>query len=146
MTKRLIQDNETPPFNIGEFKNVAKWLSSEKLSGRFSHVVKPKLFQTVGILRPGVYFMDYAKFHKPWGWHNKGATGFMLAVENVTNKLFVHPCKTKETASWENAIEKFVTLTRNVTTIFSDRDTVVTSKIVRIMRKTLLVTSLELEG
>ena len=109
-------------------KDVAKWLSSEKLSGRFSRVVKPKLFQTVGILRPGVYFMDYAEFHKPWGWHNKGATGFMLAVENVTNKLFVHPCKTKETASWENAIEKFVTLTRNVTTIFSDRDTVVTSK------------------
>ena len=52
----------------------------------------------------------------------------MLAVENVTNRLFVHPCKTKETASWESAIEQFVQLTRNVTTVLSDRDTVVTSR------------------
>jgi hypothetical protein len=49
-------------------------------------------------------------------------------VENVTNRIFVHPCKTKETQSWETAIEKFVELTRNVTTVFSDRDTVVTSR------------------
>ena len=109
-------------------REVASFLAGEKLSGRFSRSARPKYFQTVGVLRPGVYFMDYAEFHKSWGWHNKGATGFMLAVENVTNRLFVHPCKTKETASWEGAIEKFVTLTRNVTTIFSDRDTVVTSK------------------
>ena len=72
--------------------------------------------------------MDYAEFHKSWGWHNAGCTGFLLAVENVTNRIFVHPCKTKETQSWETAIEKFVELTRNVTTVFSDRDTVVTSR------------------
>ena len=109
-------------------KELAQWLSREKLSARFSRSVRPKAFQSIGVLRPGVYFMDYAEFHKSWGWHNKGCTGFLLAVENVTNRLFVHPCKTKETSSWETAIEKFIELTRNVTTIYSDRDTVVTSR------------------
>ena len=108
--------------------DLAGWLAKEKLSARFSRVSRPKAFQTIGVLRPGVYFMDYAEFHKSWGWHNSGCTGFLLAVENVTNRIFVHPCKTKETQSWETAIEKFVELTRNVTTVFSDRDTVVTSR------------------
>ena len=107
---------------------LAQWLAREKLTARFSRVARPKAYQTIGVLRPGVYFMDYAEYQKSWGWHNKGCTGFLLAVENVTNRLFVHPCKTKETASWEEAIEKFIELTRNVTTIFSDRDTVVTSR------------------
>ena len=107
---------------------LAKWLAREKESARFSAVTRPKAFQTVGVLRPGVYFMDYAEYHKSWGWHNGGCTGFLLAVENVTNRLFVHPCKTKETRHWEEAIEKFVQLTRNVTTVYSDRDTVVTSR------------------
>ena len=106
---------------------LAQFLSREKLSARFARSTRPKEFQTVAVLRPGVYFIDYAEFHKSWGWHNQGCTGFLLAVENVTNRLFVHPCKTKETSSWESAVNQFVQLTRNVTTIFSDRDTVVTS-------------------
>ena len=107
---------------------LASWLAREKTSARFSAFTRPKAYQTIGVLRPGVYFMDYAEFHKSWGWHNKGCTGFLLAVENVTNRLFVHPCKTKGTAPWEEAIEKFIELTRNVTTVYSDRDTVVTSR------------------
>lgn len=109
-------------------KEVSAFLTKEKLTAQFSKSTRPKQFQSIAILRPGVYFIDYAEFHKSWGWHNQGNTGFLLAVENVTNRLFVHPCKTKETSSWETAIEKFVELTRNVTTIFSDRDTVATSK------------------
>ena len=100
--------------------DVARFLAGEKLSARFSKSTRPKAFQTIGILRPGVYFIDYAEFHKSWGWHNCGCTGFMLAVENVTNRLFVYPCKTKDTSSWEEAVEQFVQLTRNVITIFSD--------------------------
>ena len=69
-----------------------------------------------------------AEFHKSWGWHNNGCMGFLLAVENVTNRLFVHLCKTKETHHWEEAIEKLIELTRNVSTIYSDCDTVVTSR------------------
>ena len=107
---------------------LAQWLAKEKISARFSASVRPKAFQTIGVLRPGVYFMDYAEFHKSWGWHNHGCTGFLLAVENVTNRLFVYPCKTKETKHWEEAIRKFIELTRNVTTVYSDRDTVVTSQ------------------
>lgn len=109
-------------------KEVAEFLSREKVAAQFSKSTRPKKFQSIAILRPGVYFIDYAEFHKSWGWHNEGNTGFLLAVENVTNRLFVHPCKTKETSSWETAVEKFVQLTRNVTTIFSDRDTVATSR------------------
>ena len=109
-------------------KEVAGFLGKEKLSAQFSKSTRPKKYQSIAVLRPGVYFIDYAEFHKSWGWHNQGCTGFLLAVENVTNRLFVHPCKTKETSSWETAVEKFVQLTRNVTTIFSDRDTVATSR------------------
>ena len=107
---------------------VASFLSGETLNARFSKSTRPKQFQSIAVLRPGVYFVDYAEFHKSWGWHNQGNTGFLLAVENLTNRLFVHPCKTKETASWESAVEKFAQLTRNVTTILSDRDTVATSR------------------
>ena len=109
-------------------KEVADFVSKERVTARFARSTRPKQFQTISVLRPGVYFLDYAEFHKSWAWHNQGMTGFVLAVENVTNRLFVSACKTKETGSWEEAIEKFVQLTRNVTTIFSDRDTVVTSK------------------
>lgn len=111
----------------GTRQDVAKFLAQEHLTARFSKSTRPKAFQTIAVMRPGVYFMDYAEFHKSWAWHNSGMTGFLLAVENVTNRLFVSPCKTKDTSSWENAIENFVELTRNVSTIFSDRDSVATS-------------------
>ena len=113
------------PASRGE---LSAFLAGEKLSARFARSTRPKRFQTIGVLRPGVYFMDYAEFHKSWAWHNSGHTGFMLAVENVTNRLFVHPCKTKETRSWEEAVKNFAELTRNVTTVFTDRDTVATSE------------------
>lgn len=109
-------------------KEVSKFLSGETLNARFSKSTRPSQFQSIAVLRPGVYFIDYAEFHKSWGWHNQGCTGFLVAVENLTNRLFVHPCKTKETGSWETAVEKFAQLTRNVTTVISDRDTVATSR------------------
>ena len=68
-------------------KDVADFVSKEKGSARFARSTRPKQFQTIGVLRPGVYFLDYAEFHKPWAWHNQGMTGFVLAVENVTTFL-----------------------------------------------------------
>ena len=134
---QLLEQLKKQKIPVSSKKDVASFLATEKTTARFSKSTRPKNFQTVGVLRPGVYFMDYAEFHKKWAWHNAGCTGFMLAVENVTNRLFVHPCKTKETSSWEAAIEKFVEQTRNVTTVFSDRDTVVTSAAfrLRLMKK-----------
>ena len=125
---QLLQHLQKAKIQVNK-KELAEWLSREKLTARYARSARPKQFQTVGVLRPGVYHMDYAEYHKSWGWHNPGgATGFLLAVENVTNRLFVHPCKTKETRSWEEAVEKFVELTRNVHTVYSDRDSVATSQ------------------
>ena len=59
---------------------------------------------------------------------NNGIAGFILAVENFTNKLFVIPTKTKNSSDWDKAVEQFINVTRNVSLIYSDRDAVATSE------------------
>jgi hypothetical protein len=81
----------------------------------------------MGVLRAGVYFIDYAQFHKSWSWHNDGATGFLVAVENLSNKLFVLPTKGKSSPRWLESVARFVEIVRNVSVIYSDRDSVATS-------------------
>jgi hypothetical protein len=109
-------------------KNVVDFLKTQILSARYTAPAKrPSAFQTTSHPRIGVYFLDYAEFHKEWSSHNKGNTGFLVAVENITNRLFVIPCKGKATQQWEKAVETFIELVRNVRTIFTDRDAVATS-------------------
>lgn len=88
---------------------------------------RPAAFQTVHFAREGVYFIDYGEFRKSWAGHNNGKTGFLVAVENLSNRLFVLPTKGKASKQWLDSIQKFVEMTRNVKTIFSDRDAVATS-------------------
>jgi len=87
----------------------------------------PKHSPTIGVSRPGVYFIDYGEFHKQWAWHNNGCTGFLVAVENLTNKLFAYPTRGKDTKQWLNSIAQFIEINRNVSIIYSDRDSVATS-------------------
>jgi hypothetical protein len=102
--------------------------SSHPAGAKFSRFDRRRtVFQTVSPLRPGVYFIDYAEFKKSWSRENQGATGFLVAVENLTNKLFVSPSKGKATPEWLQSIARFVELTRNVSVIYSDRDAVATS-------------------
>jgi hypothetical protein len=108
-------------------KNIDLFLKSQSHRTPFSRADRVKHFQTVGVPRAGMYHIDYGEFHKDWSGSNKGFTGFLVAVENFTNRLFVEPCKGKGTAEWLRAIQTFVELTRNVSVIFSDRDSVATS-------------------
>lgn len=101
--------------------------SSRVDQGAFARPLPVKDYQTVSPLRPGVFFIDYGEFHKSWSGSNGGATGFLVAVENVTCKLFVLPTRGKGTAQWLESIEKFVELSRQVSVIYSDRDTVAQS-------------------
>jgi len=39
------------------------------------------------------YNIDFAEFRKEWTGSNKGCTGFLVAVENFTNKLFAPAAK-----------------------------------------------------
>jgi hypothetical protein len=111
---------------------VTKSLIAQFLTGK-SHRIpflrqdRVKQFQTVGVPRAGMYHIYYGEFHKLWSGSNSGSTGFLVAVENFTNRLFVEPCRGKGTSEWFKAIKKFVELTRNVAVIFSDRDSVATS-------------------
>ena len=50
-----------------------------------------------------------------------------MSVENFTNKLFAIPTKGKGTDEWYRSINTFVEKTRNIRTIYSDRDSVATS-------------------
>ena len=84
-------------------------------------------YQSATVVRPGVYHIDYAEFHSDWAGSNKNATGFLVAVENFTNKLFAFPSRGKGTPEWLAAISNFVEKTRNVRIILSDRDSVVSS-------------------
>jgi len=101
-----------------------------ELSGFASGRVRPKSnrFQTIGVSKSGVFFIDYGEFNKSWSGHNKGCTGFLLAVENLTNRLFVEPTRGKDTNQWINSIAKFLEQTRNVKLVYSDRDSVAQSK------------------
>lgn len=77
--------------------------------------------------KAGVYFVDYGEFHKGWSGSNGGATGFLVAVENLTNRLFVLPTRGKGTKQWLESVAKFVESTRQVSVIYSDRDSVASS-------------------
>ena len=108
-------------------KLIAQFLAGKSHRIPFLRHDRVKQFQTVGVPRAGMYHIDYGEFHKLWSGSNSGSTGFLVAVENFTNRLFVEPCRGKGTSEWFKAIQKFVELTRNVAVIFSDRDSVATS-------------------
>lgn len=106
---------------------LAAFLTGESDLAQFAPVRQVKQFQTVSVPHLGEYMIDYGEFHKEWSGHNKGNTGFLVAVEQFTNRLFVCPSRNKNTDSWLEAIRIFVDLTRNVRSISSDRDAVATS-------------------
>ncbi len=96
-------------------------------AGSFARRDKVKRYQSFSVFKPGVFFIDYGEYNKHWAGSNQGATGFLLAVENLTNKLFVLPTRGKHTQQWLNSISRFVELTRQVSTLYSDRDSVALS-------------------
>ena len=102
--------------------------SADSSLGSFARSTPVSNYQTISPLRPGVFFIDYGQFHKSWSGHNDGATGFLVAVENVSCRLWVLPTKGKATRQWLDSIERFVELSRQVAVIYSDRDTVAKSK------------------
>lgn len=106
---------------------IQQFLAGHPASAHFGRADKTTRFQTIGIPRSGMYHIDYGEFHKNWAGSNFGSTGFLVAVENFTNRLFVLPCRGKGTQQWLNAISKFVELTRDVRVVYTDRDSVATS-------------------
>lgn len=112
--------------NLSKHKIYA-FLQKQSVVGQFLQARKTKEYQSYSVIRPGVYHIDFAEFRKEWSGFNKGCTGFLVAVENFTNKIFASPCRGKGTAEWLKAISDFVEKTRDIRTIFSDRDSVATS-------------------
>jgi hypothetical protein len=99
--------------------------------GAFSRRNRVRHYQTLSPARPGTFFIDYGEFHKNWAGSNNGATGFLVAVENLSLRLFVLPTRGKDTRQWLDSIARFVELSRQVSTIYSDRDSVAASKTFR---------------
>lgn len=95
-------------------ERLRKFISEELSTAKFAPVRRPKHFQTINVLRPGVFFIDYAEFRPDLKHFNNGNTGFLVGVQNVTNQLFVTPCGNKSTESWLRAVETFVERTQNV--------------------------------
>ena len=96
-------------------------------TAKYSEFRRPKRFQTLGDLRYGDWFIDYAEFHKDWAGSNGGCKGFLVAVENLTNRLFIKPTRAKAAKDWHEAIENFLDVHGGVRIIRSDRDSVATS-------------------
>ena len=84
-------------------------------------------YQTIGVCKPGIFFVDYGEFHREWAGSNGGATGFLVAVENLTNRLFALPTKGKDTNQWLASLTRFLEATRDIKAVYSDRDTVARS-------------------
>ena len=108
-------------------KQIYNFLQQHEHIAQFSPARKTKYYQSAPVVRPGVYHIDYAEFHKNWAGSNKQATGFLVAVENFTNKIFATPSRGKGTPEWLAAISSFVEKTGNVRVIMSDRDSVAKS-------------------
>jgi hypothetical protein len=125
-TARLLEYAKAKGLSVSKRKLVA-FRKDHPLVAEFSPHRKTRYFASVGVLRPGVWFIDFAEYRKTWSASNKGYVGFLLAVENVTHKLHVVPVTNKSSASWDGAITELVELRRDVETLISDRDSVVTS-------------------
>lgn len=108
-------------------QSIALFLRDEPNIAKYGPVRRVKYYQSIHFLRDGLFFLDFGEFHKEWAHFNDNCTGFLVAVENLTNRLFVKPTRGKGTQEWLGAIRQFVELTRNVRTIYSDRDAVATS-------------------
>ena len=114
--------------NLGLSKSrVAAVYKSIGKIAKFSEFRRPKKFQTLGDLRYGDWFIDYAEFRKDYAGSNNQCKGFLVAAENLTNRLFVMPTRAKATEDWQRAIESFLDLHGGVRVIRSDRDSVATS-------------------
>ena len=106
---------------------VSALLSAHPALAQFSPAPRTKVYQSRSVARPGTFHIDFGEFRKSWAGSNGGCTGFLVAVENFTNRLFVRPCRDKGTAEWYRAISEFVAASLEVRTICSDRDSVATS-------------------
>ena len=119
-------------------KNKLKEATSQKIyrflrtrargAGPFARRDRVKRYQGVAAFHPGVYHIDYGEFEKQWQGSNNGCTGFLVAVENLTNRLFVLPTRGKDTKQWLESISKFVEVARQVSVLYSDRDSVTSER------------------
>ena len=105
---------------------IYKFLREEAVQRGPSFARRDKVshYQGTVAFKPGVYFVDYGEFHKDWSGHNGGSTGFLVSVENLTNRLFVLPTRGKDTKQWLNSLAQFIEKTRQVSVVYSDRDSV----------------------
>ena len=116
----------TPPLDVlYKFVAEASKGSADPFAGGRK---KPKHYRTIGVPRSGVYFVDYGEFDAKHAMQNRGCTGFLVAVENLTNRLFLLPTRGKNTDQWLASIAKFLEVTRNVKVVYSDRDSVAQSE------------------
>lgn len=89
--------------------------------------IKPKYFQTLPVIKLGMWHIDYAEYRKSYANDNDGNNGFILAVENFTNKLFVYPCSGTSASVWISAIKQLVNQFPTINSFYSDPDPVATS-------------------
>ena len=113
--------------NAGDLKkSIYKFLREDAVTNgpSFARRDRVKHYQGTVAFKSGVYFVDYGEYHKEWRGSNGGATGFLVAVENLTNRLFVLPTRGKDTKQWMQSLSKFVETSRQVSVVYSDRDSV----------------------
>lgn len=114
-----------PASELKAFHRFSVFLTSYEGFGR-----KVKKFSSIAILRYSSLMLDFANFCPQWSVQNKGAIGFILAVEISSGLLAVLPVNSKAMPSWELAIETIIhqtPLTR-IKMIFSDQESSLLSR------------------
>lgn len=111
-------------------KVTKQYLDAKKPIARFEipRRIRPRQFQTLPTVKLGVYHTDHSTFFPQWAEHNDGNTGFIVYVENFTNRLFAYPCLSTNKESWSRAMRHFFSEVDNVNTVYSDADAVPVSE------------------
>jgi hypothetical protein len=86
-------------------------------------------FMTASVLKYGTAMIDLAVFRPKLKKWNDGNGAFLVAVECVSQKLSIRPCKNKKATSWMAAIRQIVELDFDgLVCLISDRDCVVSQR------------------
>lgn len=92
--------------------------------------ITPKVFQTQSVATYGLIFIDLAMFRPKFKALNRGAIGFIAAVEATTQQVASFPMRGKRTKDWRRAIDQVLdeSVFGVVRTLVSDQEPAIVSR------------------
>ena len=127
--KRLKQKAKELELKISR-KELSKMRYKFKASALHSKFTRPLHYMGHSMMKYGCLQVDHAEFYPRWRLKNKGARGFIVGVEVLSQQLRCVPVKNKNMESWNEALDSMLSDPKldGIHTVMSDRDSVATSQ------------------